>query len=132
MLLEKTFIPVDSYYEREVLRRLFALQFEWTQKGLHLEIIKPLFDIEIEVDDSQSENGGFTGLYLRTSEKQLIIEVNGSMSLNIFNETTSASKNGQIRNGLVFDAYGAEKEDHLNFKISRIIVQIKNHLINTG
>ena len=37
---EKTIYPVDSYYEREVLKRLFALQFEWTQKGGALEIIK--------------------------------------------------------------------------------------------
>lgn len=131
---EKTFIPVDSYYEREVLRRLFALQFEWTQKGLHLEIIKPLFDIEIEVDDSESEmKGVLPDFILRTSEKQLIIEVNGSHEPEYLQRKQRVhQKMGKLGMVLSFDAYGAEKEDHLNFKMSQFIVQIKNHLINTG
>ncbi|MCZ4786735.1 hypothetical protein O6D23_03060 [Legionella pneumophila] len=131
---EKTFIPVDSYYEREVLRRLFALQFEWTQKGWHLEIIKPLFDIEIKVDDCESEREGvLPDFILRTPTKQLIIEVNGSHEPEYLQRKQRVhQKMGQLGTVLSFDAYGAEKEDRLNFKMSKFIVQIKNHLTDIG
>lgn len=129
---EKTFIPVDSYYEREILKRLFALQFEWTQKGLRLEIMKPLFDIEIEVDESDSEiKGVLPDFILRTPDKQLIIEVNGSHEPEYLQRKQRVHKKmGQLGVVLSFDAYGSEKEDRLNFLMNQFIAQIKHHLVS--
>lgn len=126
---EKTFIPVDSYYEREVLKRLFALQFEWTQKGGALDIIKPLFDIEI---DSEI-NGVLPDFILRTPEKQLIIEVNGSHEPEYLQRKQQVhEKMRKLGMVLSFDAYGAEKEDRLTCLMNQFIIQVKNHLTQIG
>ena len=126
---EKTFIPVDSYYEREVLKRLFALQFEWTQKGGALEIIKPLFDIEI---DSEI-NGVLPDFILRTPEKQLIIEVNGSHEPEYLQRKKQVhEKMSKLGTVLSFDAYGAEKEDRLTYLMNQFIIQVKSHLTPIG
>lgn len=126
---EKTFIPVDSYYEREVLKRLFAIQFEWTQKGDALEIIKPLFDIEI---DSEI-NGVLPDFILRTPEKQLIIEVNGSHEPEYLQRKQQVhEKMRKLGTVLSFDAYGAEKEDRLTYLMNQFIIQVKNHLTPIG
>lgn len=125
---EKTFIPVDSYYEREVLRRLFAFQFEWTQKGYSLEIIKPLFDIQIETNDSEMESV-LPDFILKTPKQQLIIEVNGSHEPEYLQRKQRVHQQmSQLGFVFSFDAYGAEKENRFNQGITQFIAQIKAHL----
>ena len=125
---EKTFIPVDSYYEREVLRRLFALQFEWIQKGYVLEVIKPLFDIKVESNGSEVE-GVLPDFILRTPKKQIIIEVNGSHEQEYLQRKQRVHQlMSQLGTVLSFDAYAAEKENRFNQGIAQFIAQIKAHL----
>lgn len=125
---EKTFMPVDSYYEREVLRRLFALQFEWQKTGYLLEVIKPLFDMSVESNGSEVE-GVLPDFIVRTPDKQLLIEVNGSHEQEYLQRKQRVHQlMSQLGTVLSFDAYGAEKENRLKQGISQFIAQIKAHL----
>lgn len=125
---EKTFIPVDSYYEREILRRLFALQFEYQKRGVNLEITKPLFDIPIE-KNPEEQAYVLPDFILQTPTKRLVIEVNGSHE-----EEYLARKARQhalmqsIGQVLSVDALGAEKEKRLASVINQFIFQIKTIL----
>ncbi|HHF7380146.1 TPA: hypothetical protein ACPSKF_000640 [Legionella anisa] len=125
---EKTFIPVDSHYEREVLRRLFALQFERTKQGCHLEIIKPLFDIKVS-PGTPEETGVLPDFILKTRNKQLIIEINGSHEPEYLQRKNRVHQSmGELGLVLSLDAYGAEKENRFNQSMTQFIAQIKSHL----
>lgn len=124
---EKTYIPVDSHYEREVLKKLFALQFNLTKKRIKLEIIKPLFDIPIyqKIDGCEEPAYVLPDFILKTNEKTLIIEVNGSHEEDYLERKQRThllmSAIGEV---LVIDAYGAEQENRLMEEISKLINQI--------
>ena len=108
---ESSFIPVDSYYEREMLRHLFALQYQLNDKHIALTIEKPLFDIPVNISE-QETYPVLPDFILKTPTKTLIIEVDGSLE-----ETYKARKKrtqalmenlGEV---FVFDAVSHEKED---------------------
>ena len=115
---EKSFIPVDSYYEREVLRRLFAIQFEYSKQNKTLKIIKPLFDIPVH-QGRPEETFVLPDFIIHSPSKKLIIEVNGS------HEEDYVARKKRMHDsmealGPVFsiDAVGAEKNNQLNLSIS--------------
>lgn len=125
---EKTFIPVDSYYEREILRRLFALQFEYQKCGKNLEITKPLFDIPI-AQTSAEKAYVLPDFILQTPIKRLVIEVNGSHEDDYLARKTRQHKLMQsIGQVLSIDAIGSEKEKRLIPAMNQFISQIKTIL----
>lgn len=125
---EKTFIPVDSHYERKMLRRLYALQFEQAKKGRQLEIIKPLFDIPV-FQGTPDETYVLPDFIVKTNNKTLIIEVNGSHEKDyLLRKTRQHQHMGALGQVLSFDAYGAEKEGHFNQTINQFMAQIKTHI----
>jgi hypothetical protein len=125
---EKTFTPVDSHYEREMLRRLFSLQFEHMKNGKFIEIIKPLFDITVH-QGTQEETHVLPDFIIKTPKIQLIIEVNGSHEPEyLLRKERMHQSMGALGTVLSFDAYGAEQEKVFSQRLSQFISQIKNHL----
>ncbi|MEI6094363.1 MAG: hypothetical protein WCR08_02680 [Gammaproteobacteria bacterium] len=124
---EKTFIPVDSHYEREVIKKLFALQFKLSKRCVNLEIIKPLFDIPIfdKRDNGHAIAYVLPDFILKTNEKTLVIEVNGSHEADYL-ERKQRTHQFMSAIGEVFsiDAYGAEKENRLMEAINQLMSQI--------
>ena len=74
---DKTFIPVDSHFEREMLRHLYSLQHQLQAKNIQLTIHKPLFDIPVQVD-GEDVYPVLPDFMLTTATQTLIIEVDGS------------------------------------------------------
>lgn len=125
---EKTFIPVDSHYEREILRGLFALQFEYARQGRFFEIIKPLFDIPV-YQGTPDEAFVLPDFIVKTSQKNLVIEVNGSHENDYLQRKTRMHQSmGVLGKVLSIDAYGAEKEDRFKQSIHQFLTQLKHHL----
>lgn len=74
---ERSLIPVDSYYEREVLKKLMGLQLRLKNKGVLFEIEKPLFDKEVIINDVIEY--ALPDFIIYYQGKRIIIEVNGSI-----------------------------------------------------
>lgn len=126
--LESSFIPVDSYYEREMLRHLFALQYQLNNKHIALTIEKPLFDIPIHISE-QETYPVLPDFILKTLTKTLVIEVDGS-----FEETYKARKKrtqalmknlGEV---FVFDAVSHELKGDMSEALKAFIHQLRRAL----
>lgn len=124
---QSTFIPLDSYYERLVLKNLFALQFSMKKRGISFEIIKPLFDIEAEDE---------TGVYhvlpdflIKTPTKTIVIEVAGSHEADYLERKQRMHQHMQILGPLLnIDCYGAELNNRLEFELNQLTQKITNLL----
>ena len=124
---EKTYIPVDSHYEREVLKKLFALQFKLSKSGVNLEIIKPLFDIPLfdKIDGCDAIPYVLLDFILKTNEKTLVVEVNGSHEEDYLERKQRTHQcMGAIGKVFSIDAYGAENENRFMEEINQLIKQI--------
>ena len=75
---EGSFVPVDSYYEREMLRHLYRMQYELHKAHIPFTIEKPLFDIPVNINE-QEAYPVLPDFILKTPTKNLIIEVDGSL-----------------------------------------------------
>lgn len=125
---EKSFVPVDSHYEREMLKRLYALQFEFSNKGLYFDIIKPLFDIVV-FQGTENETSVLPDFIIKTSLITLVIEVNGSHEPEyLCRKARTHEAMASIGKVFSFDAFGAEKENRFSHGLAQCLIQIKNQM----
>ncbi|MBA3535553.1 MAG: hypothetical protein H0T84_02920 [Tatlockia sp.] len=76
---EESYFPVDSFYEREVMRHLYRLYFDANKKGCPFQIIKPLLGIELPSLKDGEKRAVLPDFMIKKGNKTLVIEVNGSM-----------------------------------------------------
>lgn len=124
---DKSLIPVDSFYEREMLRALFKLQFELKKKNVLLTIEKPLFPIE--VTQNNESFGVLPDFIVKTSFKTFIIEVNGSHEEDYkIQKYRTQEKMRLFSEILIFDALQSEKEARLTTALNEFILTLKGLL----
>lgn len=125
---EKSNMPVDSYYERIVLKSLYKLAFEYAKTNQPVEIIKPVKDYSV-TDNSGQLQYVLPDFIMKRGDITLIVEVNGSHEpeyLERKKRTHGYMK--QLGKVLAFDAYGQEKRNYLEQGISKLISQIRREL----
>ncbi|KTD66481.1 hypothetical protein Lsan_0426 [Legionella santicrucis] len=127
-----SYFPVDSFYEREVMRHLYRLYFDSIKKGSPFQIVKPLFDIEVAPNSSNERQFVLPDFLLKKGDKTLVLEVNGSVEeeyLERKQRTHSLMKH--LGDFLSIDAYEAESEHRLNQKIYHLMNQINEWLVRS-
>lgn len=122
------YMPIDSYYERIVLKRLYAIGFDYKKRKQYLEIIKPVKDILV-LDDEGQEHYVLPDFIIEASDKTLVIEVNGSHEPEYLERKQRThclmEKVGKV---LSFDAYGEEKKGALDNGLNMFIRNIKEEI----
>ena len=122
---EKSYFPVDSYYERVVLKNLYALGFRLKKRGVHVEIKKPLFDIPVY--EGKEEEFCLPDFIVSSRAKRIIIEVNGSHEPEYLERKARThvlmEKLGCL---LSIDAYGAELKGNLDQAIYQLCSEIES------
>ena len=126
---EGTYIPVDSFYEREVLRKLYGLKFQLENKDICIEIVKPLFDITV-FENTEDEAFVLPDFIIKTPNKRIVIEVNGSHEPEYLERKLRVHElMKEIGPVLSIDAYGAEIKKSLPQAIAKLINQIKEIIV---
>lgn len=96
--------PVESDYERRVVKKLISYQTWWQRKGLQVVIEKPLFDIEVAGGELCRPD-----FLIKSSRKTIILEVNGSHEEEyLLRKKAMAPVMSEIGELISFDACEAE------------------------
>lgn len=126
---DKSYMPVDSYYERQVLCSLYGLGFELKKNDVYFEIIKPLKDITV-TDENGEEQYVLPDFIIELDHKTLVIEVNGSHEEEYLERKTRTHKlMEEIGEVLTIDAYGDEKNNALKKSIYMLMQKIKSEAL---
>ena len=122
-----TFIPVDSHYERLVLKKMFSLQFYLKERGVFFEIVKPLFDIEVTKEEETHHV--LPDFIIKTPAENIVIEVSGSHETEYLSRKERTHEHmKQIGTLLNIDCYGAELNNRLDEELSELTRKIKHIL----
>lgn len=125
-----SYFPVDSFYEREVLRHLYRLYFELLKQGHSFQIVKPLFDIEVSLKGTQEQCFVLPDFLIRQGRRTLVLEVNGSHELDYLERKKRTHEHMKHLGTLLsFDAYLAETENRWNQEITLLMQQITDWLV---
>lgn len=121
----KTWFPVESYYEREVMRQLFKLHYAYKNTATPFEIIKPLFDEVIQQADGELF-GVRPDFIIKTAQRRILIEVDGSHEPEYLERKAQMKALVNQKTPLLsLDAYGAEQNKRLGFEIAKLMDDIK-------
>jgi hypothetical protein len=124
-----SYFPVDSFYEREVMRHLYRLYFNAKKNGCPFKIIKPLFDIEILYTNDEESAFVLPDFLIKKGDKTLVLEVNGSIEPDYLDRKSRTHKHmGRLGELISFNAYQAELENNLNTEIASVMNQITDWL----
>jgi hypothetical protein len=124
-----SYFPVDSFYEREVMRHLYRLYFNAKKHGSPFKIIKPLFDIEIPYTNDEESSFVLPDFLIKKGSKTLVLEVNGSIEPDYLERKSRTHKHmGRLGALISLNAYQAELENNLNTEIASVMNQITDWL----
>jgi len=129
---ERSYFPVDSFYEREVMRLLYRLYFEALKKGTPFQLIKPLFGINLSANKDEKPVVVLPVFLIKKGNKTLVIEVNGSIEP-AYLERKARTHEHMKRLGslLSINGYQAELENRLKVAMARLMAEI-THWLHEG
>ena len=123
-------IPVDSSYEREVLKLIAHRAHWWQQKhGLKFKIIKPLFDIKTLCEGQlQTARPDFL---IETPNRNIIFEVMGSHEDEYLERKRRTLKIMQeIGEVIEFDAFYADRSGHWDKTLKDSVSKLTTAVFN--
>lgn len=124
-----SYFPVDSFYEREVMRHLYRLYFEALKKGHSFEIVKPIFGIEVPAINLEERVFVLPDFLIKKGGKTLVIEVNGSKESEYLERKARTHEHMKHLGELIsFNAYEAEANNKLSQSISNLMNQVTGWL----
>lgn len=123
-----SFLPMDSFYEREFMRCLFRLYYAAQKKGRPFQVIKPLFDIAVLANE-EKPSLVLPDFLIRRGGQTLVVEVNGSNEpayLERKERTQALMKH--LGDFLCLDAWLAESKQQLSEELTRFMRTIEQWL----
>jgi hypothetical protein len=126
---DESYFPVDSFYEREVMRHLYRLYFKAIETGSPFQIIKPLLGIELPPSKEGEKRAVLPDFLIQKGNKTLVIEVNGSME-DSYLERKARTHEQMKELGELYhiNAYLAESQNQLSQEIVRLMNRISQWL----
>ncbi len=116
-------VPVDSSYERKVLRQLIAALPRWRKMGIQVKIKKPLFDTPV---CTQEEKKYIRPDFLLSGNGQrIILEVGGSHETEYLERKKRTHRLMQEVGQLInFDAYEVDQNNNWQARLQHLIETI--------
>ena len=116
-------MPVESNYERRVLKKLIEIVRALHNKNVFVAVEKPLFDVEVTVDGEIVQCR--PDFLLETNKRKVVIEVMGSHEDDYLSRKARThpvmEKLGTL---LTFDAQEAERTKQWDAKLDKLVKQI--------
>lgn len=125
---EGSLIPIDSNYERLVLKGLIHFAFKQKKQGILVDIEKPLFDIDVMVNGNVEQ--ALPDFIITSKGKTLVLEVNGSIEETYLERKQRTheimSHYGEL---ISFNAIEAENsKEGLDLKVKSLIKKVESIL----
>ena len=124
-------IPVDSRYERDVLKKITGWGKWWKDSGLQVYVKKPLFDIKVRDEDKMYASK--PDVLFITPKSNVILEVMGSHEETYVERKERVRENMEAIGDVVdFDALEAEKENTWDATLKQKLKQVSKIMFDSN
>lgn len=125
---ERSLVPVDSFFEREMLKHLFRLQYAMRDAHQLITLEKPLFGLEVATEAGELLSV-LPDFLVRHGDKVVIVEVNGSAEESYLarKERTQRLMHG-LGEVMTFDAHRSDARGTLTHDLMTFIHELRGVL----